>query len=121
VSAAAGIAKRARAREALAKRRALAAGRAAAQSLREACRCVDRADRALRRVEVSDDEDRCTRVEHAAAAVKAAHRRCEVSARAAGFAARKGDAQAAVKAAGVCERVLREAQAAVRLTEKHAR
>jgi hypothetical protein len=121
VSAAAGIAKRAKAREAQAKRRAVAAGRAAAQSLREACRCVDRADRALRRVETSDDEDRCTVVEHAAATVKAAHGRCEVSARAAGSAGRKGDARGAVRAAGVCERVLREAQVAVRLAEKHAR
>lgn len=121
MSAEAGIAARGRAREAAAKRRAFAAARAAASSLREAAKCVDRADRALRRVESPDDEDRATEVEHAASAVKAAHRRCEVSARTAGSCGRRGDVRGAVKAAGVCERLVREAQAALRLAEKHAR
>jgi hypothetical protein len=114
-------AKRGKAREAQAKRRALAAARAASSSLREACRCVSRVDTALRSVETSEDEAQCIRVEHAASTTKSAHRRCEAQARAAGSAARKGDAKGAEKAAVACVGAVREAQAAAKLAEQHAR
>lgn len=108
MSAAQGIVNRDHARAKAHVRRCASAANAARQSLREACKCLDRAQRALRLVEGQEGEP-ATEVEFAAATVKRAHRECEVAAKTAGAMARRGDVRGAERAASDADRAQREA------------
>lgn len=94
-------ARRGKARQGDRAKRAQAAAKAAVKSLQKAHLCVVRADEALRTVEGRED-DQALEVEAAAAGVKAAHERCDRSAKQAGFAARRRDPRGAETAARVC-------------------
>jgi hypothetical protein len=113
-------AKRGKAREAQAKRTALSAARRAVQVLGEAHGAVDRVDKALRDVD-RESETKLARVEAEATSAKNAHRRCGLSVKAAGIAAKHGKAGDAVKALHACEHAARQAIAAAKLAEQHAR
>lgn len=115
-----GVAERGRQRQQAAALRARAAAGQATRSLQEAHRHVDRADRALRKVE-GWESDRAIEVEHEATATRRAHYRCETAARQAGAAARKGDAERAERAASEAAGAAAEAGAHATAASKAAR
>lgn len=115
-----GVAERGRQRQKQAARRAQASAAAARQSLQQAHRHVDRADRAMRKVE-DWESDKAIEVEHAATAARRAHYRCEGAAKQAGAAARKGDARGAERAASEAAGAAREAGAHATAASKAAR
>lgn len=115
-----GVAKRDRQRDAERQRRAAAAARSAANYLRQAAGCLDRADRALRKVE-GQEGDKAIETEHAATAVRRAYERCQSAARGACAAARRGDARRAEGFAGEAASAASEAAAHATAARKAAR
>lgn len=115
-----GVAERGRQRQKSAAGRAQAFAADARRSLQEACKCVDRADRAMRKVE-DWESDKAIEVKHEATATRRAYFRCESAAKRAGAAARKGDAKRAERAASEAAGAAREAGVHATAASKAAR
>lgn len=114
-----GIAQRREQRERQEKARAVAAARVATTALHQAQRSVDRAERALWKVE-GKGEVRMIPVEAAVGDARAACRKAEVAQRQAMGAARKPDGRLAERSAQDGIRAAEIARAAAGLAERHA-